>query len=312
VRPTIPPELEAIAMTLLEREPDRRYPTATHARAALVDAGGSDGPALDTGATSVTPVPMPPPMPAPPGGPPGYGGHGHPGSGPHATGYTTQVRYRDNERNWLVPALLAVLAAISIVIAAVLISRSGNALFGGDDDTTGEEEAPTEPQALPIVGARDFDPLGDWDEYDHAVQNVFDADPETFWQTEHYGKPDSPWQGKEGVGLYVTLGEAADIRQVELTTRSQDWTMDVYVSDNPPTDPRAESGGDGPAALAAWGAPVAHVDAGGSGVTPVELPEGTKGKGVLLWFTVVGSDQMPSGEWAGFHIMEIGNLRVLG
>ena len=325
VRATIPPELEAVTMTLLEREPDRRYPTATHARAALLEAGGSDAVSsgVETGATSVTQLPIGAPTggmaPAPPVGPPGYPGHpGHPGhphsgSGHPRSEYTTQVRYRDNERNWLVPVLLAVLACISIVIAAVLIGRSGSALFGDDDEAGSEEEVTTELQALQIVGAKDFDPLGDWDEYDHVVQNVYDADPETFWQTEHYGKPDSPWQGKEGVGLYVTLNDVHDIRELQLTTKSRNWTMDVYVTDNPPTDPRADSGGDGEVALAAWGAPVARFEGQAAGTKiPLELPADTKGKGVLLWFTVVGSDPMPSGEWAGFHIMEIGDLQVLG
>jgi serine/threonine-protein kinase len=328
LRASIPPELEAITMTLLEREPDRRYPTATHARAALIEAGGSDAPSGDTGATSVTHVPMGAPMggmtgttSAPPAGPPGRPGHpGYPPPGyPHSGGghqrpdYTTQVRYRDNERNWLVPVLLAVLACISIIIAIVLIGRSGSALFGDDDEAGGEEETPAELQALQIVGAKDFDPLGDWDEYDHVVQNVYDADPESFWQTEHYGKPDQPWQGKEGVGIYVTLNDVQDIRELQLTTKSQNWTMDVYVTDSPPTDPRAEFGSDGEEALGAWGTPVAHVENQPSGTdVSVPLPDGTKGKGVLLWFTVVGSDPMPEGRWAGYHIMEIGNLRVLG
>ncbi|HEY8543470.1 MAG TPA: protein kinase [Acidimicrobiales bacterium] len=327
IRASIPPELEAVTMTLLEREPDRRYPTATHARAALVEAGATDAPsAVDTGATSVVPVGaphggMPPtgagrPVPGAPGVGPGVGVAGRPGLGHLPSGgyrheYTTQVRYRDNERNWVVPVLLAILAAISIVIAAVLISRSGS-LLGDDDGASGEEETPAEPRPLQIVGAKDFDPLGDWDEYDHVAQLVYDADPESYWQTEHYGKPESPWQGKPGVGLFVILGDPGDLRQVELTTRSEGWTMDVYVTDDPPTDPRAEFNGDGEAALGAWGTPVAHVENQPSGTVTVDLPEGTKGNAVLLWFTVVGNQELTSGEWAGYHIMEIGNIRVLG
>lgn len=307
VRAAIPAELEAITMTLLEREPERRYPTATHARAALIEAGASDAPSVvDTSSTAtVSAMPAAPPS-YPPTGP--TTSTVSPPQGPIRRFDQTQVGHRDRERHWLVPTLLVVLAAISIVIAAVLINRSGSALFGDNDPAGGDETAATEPVAQPILSAQDFDPLGDRVEYHQSVGAVFDGDPATFWQTEHYGDYTQLFR-KDGVGIYVVLNDLADLRQLKLTTDSSDWVMDVFVADEPPADPLSAAGD---AAMAAWSEPVAHVEPGKADENLIDLPDGTQGKAVLLWFTGVGSEPVVGGEWAGKHIMTVNELQVLG
>ena len=305
VRTEIPAELEAITMTLLEREPERRYPTATHARAALIEAGGSDAPSMtDTGATTtISAMPAAPPM-GPTSSPVS------PPMGPIRRADQTQVGFRDRERHWLVPTLLVVLAAISIIIAVVLINRSGNALFGDNPANSDETTAP-DPVVLPIAAAQDFDPFGDDRiEYRQSVGAVFDNNPDTFWQTEHYGSP-TPLYNKDGVGIYVVLNDVADLSQLKLTSDSRDWIMDVYVAEEPPDGPLAP-GADADAAMAAWGEPVAHVDPGKADVNTVNLPDGTTGQAVLLWFTGVGSDPVVGGQWNGKHIMMVNELQVLG
>jgi serine/threonine-protein kinase len=286
VRADIPAELEAVTMTLLERQPDRRYPDATTARSALLEAAGTELPPIDDPTTASTPLPLAAPPPAPPRG---FRDATHVGMA------------HNKDRNWLLPSLLLALAAASLIIAIVLIGRSGNALFGDDPAKSDEPEA-ADPVPLQIASAKDFDPLGDQVEYAHAVNNAFDNQPTTFWQTEHYGKP-TPIYNKPGVGLYVVLDEATDIQQLKLTSDSKDWIMDVYVMDGDP-DPSA--------GLDDWGSPVAHVEPGKSGENPVKLADGTRGKAVLLWFTGVGSDPMQGGQWAGKHIMTINELEVLG
>ena len=280
IRPEIPAELEAVTMTLLEREPARRYPSAVEARMALLEAAGTELPPIEDPTTTITPLPLAPPP----------GRHDSP-----------RVGFAKSERNWLLPSLLLALAALSLVIAAVLIGRSGNAIFGDDPARGTEDEAPT-PVVQQIVGAQDFDPLGDREEYHHAVGSVYDNQASTFWQTEHYGNA-TPLYNKDGVGLYVTLDQTANLQQLKITSGSKDWIMDVYVTDDTP---------DASASLDAWGSPVTHVDKGEAGESTIELPEGTRGKAVLLWFTGVGSEPVQGGEWAGKHIMVVNELQVLG
>jgi serine/threonine protein kinase len=287
VRADIPAELEAVTMTLLEREPDRRYPNATAARSALLEAVGTELPPVEDPTTTITPLPLAPP-PAPPAPP-----------GPYDS---TRVGTSTTDRNWVLPSLLVALAAASLIIAIVLISRSGNAIFG-DDPADSEEPEQAEPVDIPIVNAKDFDPLGDDKvEYPHAVGNVFDKQPVTFWQTEHYGKA-TPLFNKDGVGIYVSLASTADLQELKLTSDSKDWIMDVYVMDGTP-DPNGD--------LDDWGSPVAHVDKGTAGENTIPLADGTRGEAVLLWFTGVGSEPLTGGQWAGRHIMTVNELEVLG
>jgi len=314
IRASIPAELEAVTMTLLEREPERRYPTATHARNALLDATGGQIPAvIDVTAVEPRPTagfgptagPMPPP---PPGGLPPAGFPGAPGPppGPVPTPLPPQpeshVRYRESERNWLLPTFLLVLAAVSLVVAAVLIGKSGSALFGeGDDGTSTTLPAP---KVVALEGANDFDPFKDQHENTPLLPRAVDGDANTFWESEYYGVTgDNDISWKTGVGIYVTIGQVQNIRAVKIDTPSRGWRMDVYVASEP-----ADT-------LAGWGDVRKHVEDGKAGSTTIDLGEagkGVEGKAVLLWFTKVGAEKLTEGDYKGRYVMRVNEIQVLG
>ena len=314
IRASIPAELEAVTMTLLEREPERRYPTATHARNALLDATGGQIPAvIDVTAVEPRPTagfgptagPMPPP---PPGGlpPAGFPGAPDPPPGPVPTPLPPQpeshVRYRESERNWLLPTFLLVLAAVSLVVAAVLIGKSGSALFGeGDDGTSTTLPAP---KVVALEGANDFDPFKDQHENTPLLPRAVDGDANTFWESEYYGVTgDNDISWKTGVGIYVTIGQVQNIRAVKIDTPSRGWRMDVYVASEP-----ADT-------LAGWGDVRKHVEDGKAGSTTIDLGEagkGVEGKAVLLWFTKVGAEKLTEGDYKGRYVMRVNEIQVLG
>jgi tRNA A-37 threonylcarbamoyl transferase component Bud32 len=280
VKAGVPRELESITMRLLARDPAARYPTATDARAALLDAGADDrasGPD-DTMAGERAPRSSPLPPPPAPGPRP---------SRPAPPGWTTPAagtapRFAESERRWLVPTLLVVLVAVSLGVAGLLLQGSGNGIFGdGDDDETPPStEAPANDFA-PIARTIDFDPAGgDGEHSDEAsAGNAFDGDASTSWSSETYNTPE--WgnlAGKEGVGLIVALQEPGDLTALEFDTPLSGWQAEVYVADEP-----SET-------LEGWGAPVTTFDQSGSGTARAEFD--AHGGAVLLWFTRASDDRL--------------------
>jgi eukaryotic-like serine/threonine-protein kinase len=273
VRAGVPRALEAITMRLLARDPDARYPTATDARAALLGAGADDGPALGTNATAAEAIPNTLPPPPPPGA--------HtPGTRPLSTPASgSAVRFAESERRWIVPTLLVVLVAVALGVAGLLIQGSSSGLFGGDKTPdAAATEPPADDESVPIARTIDFDPQGDGTEHRDEAEsgNAIDGDTATAWSTESYGNAD--WGGlKAGVGLVLELEQASDLKRLELETPSVGWQASIYVADAPADD------------IDGWGEPVATVDTGTDGTTPIDLD--ARGGAVLLWFTHAGDDK---------------------
>jgi len=285
MRPGVPRELEGITMQLLARTPDERYPSATAARAALLGAGAD-------GVTEAAPAPSPPgqaPAPPPPLPPP-------PGPGMPPPADRTEVRFTDSERRWLVPTLLVVLVAVALAVGGLLLRRSGAGdLFDREAENPPETEA-VEAAPLPIAAAKDFDPEADGSESPDEVGGIFDNDPATNWDTEWYNTQDLGGL-KSGVGIYVTLEDAADIQQIEIDAATRGWTADIYVSDQPGNT------------VDDWGEPVGRVENGKAELNVVELDEPTSGRAVLLWITQLGDE--PRSRTNQF-LVEVHELRVLG
>jgi len=79
----------------------------------------------------------------------------------------------------------------------------------------GENTTAPAPKPIPIVTAKDFDPLGDQTEYPDLVPKVYDHDPSTYWQTSAYWRADLGGL-KPGVGVIVDLGRAQNVSKVQV------------------------------------------------------------------------------------------------
>jgi eukaryotic-like serine/threonine-protein kinase len=284
VKAGVPRELEAITMRLLARDPANRYPTATDARAALLGAGADDR-ATAADATVAEPAArsgLPPPPP--PGGPHRPESWTTP-SGGSSPGFAA------SERRWLVPTLLVVLVAVALGVAGLLLQGSGDGLFGDDDngESPPDDTAPPAGEQVAIASTTDFDPEGDGSEHADEAQDgfAFDGNPETSWASEEYSSPE--WGGlKHGVGLIVELQQPADLRALELESPLGGWQAEIYVSDQAHSD------------LAAWGEPVATLDASPSAPARTEFE--AQGDAVLVWFTRASDENR----------VEVDEVRIFG
>jgi serine/threonine-protein kinase len=282
VRPGIPRELEAICLKLLARRPEQRYGTATETRVALVNAGANDAP-TSTENHIVAALPSPPLAPRAP-----------------VTDQTKvpQARFSDTERNWLVPTLLVVLAAVSLGIAGLLIGKSGarDLLDGSNEPSVEAGEATPEP--LSITGAHDFDPppAGDSSEHGDEVAAVFDGNADTVWDTEWY-RDRELGRLKPGVGFYVTLDKASTVKQLKITSPSKGWSAEIYVA-NTPAD-----------TLDGWGQPRASKSNLPAGASNIALPgKGVEGGAVLVWFTHLGEVPTNTNQFS----VAVSEVQVLG
>jgi eukaryotic-like serine/threonine-protein kinase len=147
----------------------------------------------------------------------------------------------------------------------------------GDEDDGGEDGAST---FVEIVDARDHDPFGSGEEHRGDVANAFDGDTTTSWQTQGY--QGSPELGglKPGVGIWLDLGDARQVDEVEVAMAAPGASFTLYAGSSPP-DPGASPDG--------WGSAVAEVT-GAEELTRLTLDEPTEGRVWLLWFTSLPPD----------------------
>lgn len=246
---TVPTALDTIVMRALATDPADRFDDADAVWAALqaapVDAeeGGSVGAAAPADATIVGEAPS----------------------------------IARTERSWLVPTLLVSFVALALALAWTLIGGSDarqdladlvDRVSPGGGDDSGDAAAVT------AVRAVAFDPFGTDGEHDDQAAFAVDGDEGTAWTTERYR--DRRFGGlKPGVGIVVDLGESVLIDEIRITTDTEGWAAQVYVSE--------QSG----AAPEQFGDIDATVDAGGAGTTTVDL-DGARGSFVLFWLTDLG------------------------
>ena len=96
-------------------------------------------------------------------------------------------------------------------------------------------------EMVSVLGASDFDPLGDGVEHPELIDNLLDEDPETIWYSETYANR-SMGGLKDGVGLVVELKKPYELQRVAIETANTGWSGEIFVADSPES------------ALAAWGA----------------------------------------------------------
>jgi len=119
---------------------------------------------------------------------------------------------------WAVASLLVVAIGLgSWQLADALKSRedrsTGNPPSG---QKAGQDPTHPAPKPIKIVGAKDFDPMGD----DHSenpgdVPKAYDNNPATYWQTSWYTRSDFGGL-KPGVGVILDLGSAQHVSSVKV------------------------------------------------------------------------------------------------
>lgn len=133
---------------------------------------------------------------------------------------------------WAVVALLTVAIGLgSWQLADTLQSREDRSTR---PQPTGQKagQATTPPPVGPvkIVGARDFDPLGDGTESPSTVDRVYDHDTGTYWQTQnYYSRPDLGGL-KSGVGVIVDLGKAHNVSGVKVDFVGGDTSVELMAA----------------------------------------------------------------------------------
>ncbi len=277
LRPTIPRGLEQVILRCLQLDPADRYQSADDLRAALLAPAtlrAEDDLTLAEAAPTILASDMTTAWSPTGANTPVRGGVSR-DVRPHTT---------DDERAghgvWLRPVLAMVLVATALIVAFLLVNNTsfGHRLFSSSPTTTAPAGAagPTSDTAT-IQSADSFDPDGSGTpgENDAQLPLAIDKDPDTGWRTEsyqdrHFGNL------KPGVGLYLTLDQARRLQALDVTSPTQQWAANVYVSD----------AATAPTNLSGWGAPVDH-RSGIGGDTSFNL-HGHTGRYVLLWITDLG------------------------
>jgi serine/threonine-protein kinase len=275
VRASVPRALEEVVGRAMAREPDQRYASASDLRAALLAGGAASSPEPDltgtiVGVPSAPPPGAPiPPRPAPP------------------TVAAEAPTFRQSERALLIPTVVVVVVAVALGVAGILLGRSGaGGFFDNVRDALGGGSSGT---ALTVDAATPFDPQGDGKEGNATAPLAIDGKLETAWKTEGYNDRDIA-KFKGGVGLVLDLSHAANLAKLQLDSPTHDWTVAVYLADQPATD------------LAGWGSPLVTKQHLQKGHSELDLG-GKRGGAVLVWI-------LDRGDAPGRAAAEISEVRV--
>ncbi|MFI6945211.1 serine/threonine protein kinase [Streptomyces sp. NPDC050422] len=121
---------------------------------------------------------------------------------------------------WAVSALLiAALGLGSWQLAETLLDRDNSSDDPGTTQTNpenGDKNPVVQSKPVPIISARDYDPLGDGSEKPQSIKNVYDGDAATYWNTDGYFTADFG-KLKEGVGVVLDLGKVQQVSAVDVT-----------------------------------------------------------------------------------------------
>lgn len=164
-------------------------------------------------------------------------------------------------------------------------------VWPGDGPNGEDADAPTDEQAedavddagtttIGVVDAGDHDPFGDGSENGEDAGSAIDGDPATIWQTEGYDDPLEAL-GKDGVGLWIVLEEAASLDRITVTSSHPGYRMVAYVGGDRPPEPGQDPED--------WGRGVGAVR-GEKQTEDIIIEDGTEAGVVLLWFTDLGPD----------------------
>jgi serine/threonine-protein kinase len=245
---TVPPRLDDVVMKALSVDPEQRQPSASALWADLQSCPTDDLPAA--------------PRPS------------------DATAVGDAPSFARSERSWLVPALLVSLIAGALGLAWVLIGGTEvrDDLFGVFDRDSERGGAADADEPLALATPTAFDPEGEprGIEHNDEAPLAVDGDVGTGWTTETYRSRQDFLGLKDGVGLWVDLGEDRDVGQVVVTSPGEEWSATVHVADEPGED------------IGAWGSAVGSIEAADPGETTIDLADAS-GRYLLVWITDLGA-----------------------
>ena len=195
------------------------------------------------------------------------------------------------------PLWIVLAAAVVIGIAATLIvsSLDDDRAQSVDDlvaEPTDTDRDDPEPEPIEVVDGGDHDPFGSGEEHADDVANAFDGDDTTVWQTQRYrGNPELGGL-KPGVGIWLDLGDALEVAEVQVSMTTAGASFTVYAGDAPP-----EAG----VSPDDWGSAVASIDDADEQTTAM-VDEPTEARVWLLWLTSLP----PEGDQFRAVVAEVG------
>ena len=269
LRPTIPAGLDAVITRCLQLAPEDRYGSADELRAALTEPStlrGDDDLTVTVPSDPTSAWVRDPPAPV---------------AAVAGERDADDLGERSSHGVWLRPVLVGACIVGAVALALVLLSRSelGHRLFDWGSQAA-QDAAPDTPQAsdpvpLEVASITSFDPEGRGTpgENDTQLKLAIDGDPSTGWLTESYDQ--RTFGIKQGVGVILSMDQAAALERLVVQSPTQDWSASVYVAGAPG------------ATLGDWGEPVDQQTAIAGGTT-FDL-HGRTGRSVLLWITDLGS-----------------------
>jgi eukaryotic-like serine/threonine-protein kinase len=168
-------------------------------------------------------------------------------------------------------AVVAGLILVGAIFAAVLVFSTS-----GSSPPSSPSTAPAHATAAHISSVNVFMNNNRPPDNPAEAKLTIDGNPATFWSTDKY--PNSTFGHLySGIGLAMDLAQSTKLHTLTVTSRSNGWAGEVFVSATPVATGQP---------LSDWGPPVAiHTDVAGS--TSFTLG-GRRGQYVLFWLTNLG------------------------
>lgn len=224
-----------------------------------------------------------------------------------------EERRKKQQRQWIIMAVTGAAALLVVVLLLVQMmggigddkdevplsqkldalqqqaeaSRSAEAAAAaGESGSGGDGSTPVEGEELQITAGTSWQPSDSNGEAENAAQasSVYDGNTSTSWKTDTYNEQfgDSGSSFKPGLGLLLTLSDAAQLTKVTLTSpdKGVQFSVRAVDSDSPTSldDTRSLASG----------------TTSGSGPTTVEIDAdaaGEKTQYVLIWITKLAGSQ---------------------
>ncbi|MDI9917851.1 protein kinase family protein, partial [Rhodococcus sp. IEGM 1379] len=215
-------------------------------------------------------------------------GHRDPGMSGHALTDPEAIEAEKKKSTRMLAALTA-LGVFTVIVLILLGVWVASFLSGSSSDTplseqnfglTTEATAPTTTSAAPVVATAPvkasrvtvFSPQGTPDQ-PATAKNVIDGNPATEWSTDSYFQPFPSL--KNGVGLMLTLENAATLKNVSITSDSPGTVVEIRSAPSADTtlDQTKEIGS---ATLK-------------NGVTEIPVTADSANQYVLVWITELGT-----------------------
>src|SRR6266567_6229021 len=248
IRPGIPRELEATVMRALARDPEERFPSAQAMAAALEQRAASGASRTATRPMRVVRRSEPP---------------------------RTSVF-----RSWMLVPLIVILVAGALVAAglALRVLQLGGPLGIQGAPKGGHESGTSSGATIRIVGAKDYDPLGDNAENSSEGGLAIDGQRGTAWTTSHYNS--AAFGGlKAGLGLWLDFGSPVDLGQVTVESPIPGWKFELLPGGEPDQNASPLASKDGSTTFVV----------GSNGRALVDL-QPSRVRGVMIWIVQLAPD----------------------